>query len=474
MLRHIFKIILGLSVIGFLIIAIAGFFTYKRLEPNLPDIDALADVELHLPLSVYSSDGKLIAEFGEKRREQLHIEQTPQVLIDAVIASEDDRFFEHPGVDYQGLIRAGINLIKTGKKGQGGSTITMQVARNIYLSPEKTYLRKINEILLALKIERQLSKESILELYMNIPYLGNRAYGAASAAKVYYGKSVSDLSLAEAAMIAGLPKAPSLYNPIVNPERALVRRNYVLRRMHELNKITSEQFQQAKAQPVTARLHRTASEIEAGYVSEMARAQMVKWLGPSAYTGGYRVYTTIDSTHQLAATEALRRALVDYEKRHGFRLPGKATQADLENQDSIDELLATMPGHGQLVAALVTETSDVAAMAMLQGGQRIEIPWRNIEWASPRNPEDEELPLYSKPSEVLQPLDLVYVEQVPVVLETDEQKNGLADDKSAATITDEIEYSLAQMPEVEGALVSVSPLNGKIICLLYTSPSPRD
>ena len=469
MLRHIFKIILGLSVIGFLIIAIAGFFTYKRLEPNLPDIDALADVELHLPLSVYSSDGKLIAEFGEKRREQLHIEQTPQVLIDAVIASEDDRFFEHPGVDYQGLIRAGINLIKTGKKGQGGSTITMQVARNIYLSPEKTYLRKINEILLALKIERQLSKESILELYMNIPYLGNRAYGAASAAKVYYGKSVSDLSLAEAAMIAGLPKAPSLYNPIVNPERALVRRNYVLRRMHELNKITSEQFQQAKAQPVTARLHRTASEIEAGYVSEMARAQMVKWLGPSAYTGGYRVYTTIDSTHQLAATEALRRALVDYEKRHGFRLPGKATQADLENQDSIDELLATMPGHGQLVAALVTETSDVAAMAMLQGGQRIEIPWRNIEWASPRNPEDEELPLYSKPSEVLQPLDLVYVEQVPVVLETaetDEQKNGLADDKSAATITDEIEYSLAQMPEVEGALVSVSPLNGKIMALV--------
>ena len=469
MLRHIFKIILGLSVIGFLIIAIAGFFTYKRLEPNLPDIDALADVELHLPLSVYSSDGKLIAEFGEKRREQLHIEQTPQVLIDAVIASEDDRFFEHPGVDYQGLIRAGINLIKTGKKGQGGSTITMQVARNIYLSPEKTYLRKINEILLALKIERQLSKESILELYMNIPYLGNRAYGAASAAKVYYGKSVSDLSLAEAAMIAGLPKAPSLYNPIVNPERALVRRNYVLRRMHELNKITSEQFQQAKAQPVTARLHRTASEIEAGYVSEMARAQMVKWLGPSAYTGGYRVYTTIDSTHQLAATEALRRALVDYEKRHGFRLPGKATQADLENQDSIDELLATMPGHGQLVAALVTETSDVAAMAMLQGGQRIEIPWRNIEWASPRNPEDEELPLYSKPAEILQPLDLVYVEQVPVVLETaetDEQKNALADAKPVATITGEMEYSLAQMPEVEGALVSLSPKNGKIMALV--------
>ncbi len=471
MLRHIFKIILGLSVISFLIVAIAGFFTYKRLEPNLPDIDALADVELHVPLSVYTGDGKLIAEFGEKRREQLHIEQTPQVLIDAVIASEDDRFFEHPGVDYQGLIRAGINLIKTGKKGQGGSTITMQVARNIYLSPEKTYLRKINEILLALKIERQLSKESILELYMNIPYLGNRAYGAASAAKVYYGKDVSELSLAEAAMIAGLPKAPSLYNPIVNPERALVRRNYVLRRMRELNKITPAQFEQAKAQPVTAKLHRTASETEAGYVSEMARAQMVNWLGTAAYTGGYRVYTTIDSTHQLAATKALRRALVDYEKRHGFKLPGKATKADLETQDSIDELLSTMPGHGQLVAALITETSDLAAFAMLQGGQRIEIPWRNIEWASPRSEEDDELPLYSKPAEVLQPLDLVYVEQIPVVPEVqDETDEGSATNaaqtKPVAPATGELEYVLAQMPEVEGALVSLSPRNGKILALV--------
>jgi len=467
LLRHIFKVILGLSIIAGLVIAIAGFFTYKRLEPNLPDIDALADVELHVPLSIYTSDGKMIAEYGEKRREQLHLDQTPQVLIDAVIASEDDRFYEHPGVDYQGLIRAGINLIKTGKKGQGGSTITMQVARNIYLSPEKTYLRKINEILLALKIERQLSKESILELYMNIPYLGNRAYGAASAAKVYYGKDVSDLSLAEAAMIAGLPKAPSVYNPIVNPERALVRRNYVLRRMRELNKITEQQFVEAKAQPVTAKLHRTASETEAGYVSEMARAQMVKWLGSAAYTGGYRVYTTIDSTHQLAATRALRRALVNYEKRHGFRLPGKATSADLETQDSIDELLATMPGHGGLVAALVFEVSDEAALAVLQGGQKIEIPWRNIEWASPRSEEDKEKPLYSKPSEILTPLDLVYVEQIEVLADAArEQTAGTEQQNEQPGASNNLEYALAQMPEVEGALVALSPLDGKIKALV--------
>jgi penicillin-binding protein 1A len=466
LLRHIFKIILGLSVIGFLIISVAGFFTYKRLEPQLPDIDTLADVELHVPLSVYTSDGKLIAEFGEKRREQLHIEQTPQVLIDAVIASEDDRFYEHPGVDYQGLIRAGINLIKTGRKGQGGSTITMQVARNIYLSPEKTYLRKINEILLALKIERQLSKESILELYMNIPYLGNRAYGAASAAKVYYGKDVSELTLAEAAMIAGLPKAPSLYNPIVNPERALVRRNYVLRRMRELDKITVAEFEQAKAQPVTAKLHRTASETEAGYVSEMARAQMVNWLGSAAYTGGYRVYTTIDSRHQLAATKALRRALIDYEKRHGFRLPGKATKADVETQDAVDELLATLPAHGDLAAALVTETSADTAYAILQGGDRIEIPWRNIEWASPRSEEDKELPLYTTPGEVLQPLDLIYVEQVPVPTEEAAEGEQVAEAEPADTTTEALEYALAQMPEVEGALVSLSPVDGKIMALV--------
>ena len=293
MIGRLFKLIFGLGLLAFIAVAIAGVMIYKRLEPNLPDIDALADVELHLPLQVFTRDGKLLAEFGEKRREQLLIEDTPQVLIDAVISSEDDRFYEHPGVDYQGLLRAGINLIKTGSKGQGGSTITMQVARNIYLSPEKTYLRKINEILLALKIERQISKASILELYMNIPYLGNRAYGVASAAKVYYGKTVHELTLPEAAMIAGLPKAPSRYNPIVNPERAKIRRNYVLRRMFELEKITEAEFKSAVGSPVTATLHQTPSEVEAGYVSEMARAQMVAWLGSEAYTGGYKLYTCL-------------------------------------------------------------------------------------------------------------------------------------------------------------------------------------
>lgn len=461
MIGHIFRVLLGLAVLTILIVGVAAFLTYKRLEPNLPDIDALADVELHLPLSVYTSDAKMIAEFGEKRREQLLIEDTPQLLIDAVIASEDDRFYEHPGVDYQGLIRAGINLLKTGRKGQGGSTITMQVARNIYLSPEKTYIRKINEILLALKIERQISKDEILELYLNIPYLGNRAYGAASAAKVYYGKSIGELDLAQAAMIAGLPKAPSLYNPIVNPERALVRRNYVLRRMRELGKITNAEFNDAKNQPVTAQLHRAATDLEAEYVSEMARAQMIEWLGDKAYTGGYKVYTTINSEHQVAANKALRRALQSYEQRHGFRLPGKATAEDAESQETVDEILASMPGYGDLEAAMVVESGDAIARAQLQGGLIVEVPWSNMAWASPMSEEDSELRLYSRPSELLSPLDLVYLQHLQEVPEPPELKEG-----ETAPLLPVPGYALAQMPDVEGALVSIAPQTGKITALV--------
>jgi len=454
-------VLLGLAVLTVLIVGVAAFVTYKRLEPNLPDIDALADVELHLPLSVYTSDAKLIAEFGEKRREQLLIEDTPQVLIDAVIASEDDRFYEHPGVDYQGLIRAGINLLKTGRRAQGGSTITMQVARNIYLSPEKTYIRKINEILLALKIERQISKDEILELYLNIPYLGNRAYGAASASKVYYGKEVADLDLAEAAMIAGLPKAPSLYNPIVNPERALVRRNYVLRRMFELGKISNSEFERAKSQTVTAKLHRAATELEAEYVSEMARAQMIDWLGDAAYTGGYKVYTTIDSKHQIAANKALRKALQSYEQRHGFRLPGKAAAEDAESQETVDEILASMPGYGDLEAAMVIDSGDVMAKAQLQGGVVVEIPWSNMGWASPMKEDDNKVRLYSKPSQLLSPLDLIYVQQITEIPEPPKVKEG-----EEPPLLPVPGYALAQMPDVEGALVSLSPQTGKIVALV--------
>ncbi len=445
MLGRIIKLLLGLFVLAGVVLAVAGYYTYKRLETNLPDVASISEVDLHVPLLVYTGDSKLMAEYGEKRRERLRIENTPQILIDAVLSSEDDRFYEHPGFDYQGLLRAGINLIKTGRKGQGGSTITMQVARNVYLSPEKTYLRKINEILLALKIEQQTSKAQILELYMNIIYLGNRAYGFASAAKVYYGKSVEDLTLPEAAMIAGLPKAPSAYNPIVNPSRALLRRNYVLRRMLELSKITGEQYREALETPVTATLHRTKAEADAGYVSEMARAQMLKWFGREAYTGGYKIYTTIDSRHQEAANRALRDALQAYEMRHGFRLPGSIDPQLLETPEGIEEALASVPVYGGIQNAIVQALGETSATVLLAGGVSGEILWEDMQWASPRSEEDDELPVYSRPDELLAVNDLVHVRPKPGV-------DGA--------------LQLTQLPRVEGALVSLDPGTGKVMALV--------
>ena len=263
MLRFTFNILLLFFV--FLIISAAGLAWY--ILPQLPDIDSLSDVKMQVPLRVYSADHSLIAEFGEKRRAPIEIQDVPIELINAFLAAEDNRFFQHPGVDWQGITRAAIHLLKTGEKAQGGSTITMQVARNFFLSREKTYLRKLNEIFLSLKIERELSKEEILELYLNKIYLGQRAYGVAAAAQVYYGLDINQLSLPQIAMLAGLPKAPSTTNPISNPDRALERRNYVLNRMLSENYISEAQFQSANRAVITASLHSPLVEIEAPYVA---------------------------------------------------------------------------------------------------------------------------------------------------------------------------------------------------------------
>ncbi|MBU2478589.1 MAG: transglycosylase domain-containing protein, partial [Gammaproteobacteria bacterium] len=254
------------------LILMVGVYAY--IGPQLPSIEALREIQLQVPLRVYSRDARLIAEFGEKRRVPVVIADVPDLLVKAFLASEDDRFFEHPGVDYQGLLRAGMQLARTGEKSQGGSTITMQVARNFFLSSEKTYLRKLTEILLALKIERDLSKPEILELYLNKIYLGQRAYGVGAAAQVYYGVDLPQLSLAQMAMIAGLPKAPSRYNPVTDPQRALIRRNYILGRMRDLGYITTEEHAQAQVEIDQARVHASAAEVEAPYVAEMVRADL--------------------------------------------------------------------------------------------------------------------------------------------------------------------------------------------------------
>ena len=306
MLRFAFKISLSLIFLGL----VSGACLLVYFLPKLPDVEELRDVKMQIPLRVYTNNGSLISEYGEKRRIPVNIDDVPEHLINAFIASEDDRFYKHPGVDWQGILRAAINLVRTGDRSQGGSTITMQVAKNFFLTPERTYKRKIIEIFLSLKIERELSKNEILELYMNKIYFGQRAYGVGAAAQVYYGKTINDLNLSQLAMIAGLPKAPSTSNPVTNTGKALNRREYVLSRMLELGHIDQVLHDEAANAPVTAELHRPAIELEASYVAEMVRNQLITEYGDDVYNDGYKVYTTIRDNLQIAANDAIADALM--------------------------------------------------------------------------------------------------------------------------------------------------------------------
>lgn len=424
--------LLTLFLLGTL--GVVGIYAY--ISPQLPSVSTLKEVQLQVPLRVYTREGALIGEYGEMRRVPLRYEQFPPQLVQAVLAAEDDRFFEHPGVDYQGILRAAINLVLTGERAQGGSTITMQVARNFFLSREKTYLRKITEILLALKIDNELSKEEILELYLNKIYLGNRAYGVAAAAQVYYGSAVGDLSLPEVAMIAGLPKAPSAYNPLANRERAVLRRNYVLGRMHSLGFISDEQYTTAAATPDRATLHGQGIEVEAPYVAEMVRAEMVERFGDEAYTAGYHVYTTVTGPLQQAANRALRDNLLAYEQRQGYR--GVEKRVDpLEEVDLKDHAPV-----GGVVAARVLQLEEQAAYVETGDGRVLFIPWEGLSWARPRNADGS---LGAEPAlagDVLQVGDVIRVQP----------RDGCSE--------------LAQIPEVSGALVSLRPQNGAIAALV--------
>ena len=416
-------------------IGAAGLYWY--LAPKLPPIDSLKDVQLQEPLRVYSSDGRLIAEFGEKRRTPLEFEQIPDLMVKAVLAAEDERFYQHPGVDWQGLARAVVHIVRTGEKGPGGSTITMQVARNFFLGREKTYVRKINEILLALKIEEELSKDDILELYFNKIFLGHRAYGVEAAALVYYGARLEELSVAQIAMIAGLPKAPSRFNPVVNPARARARRDYVLSRMRELESITEEEYLVALATPVTARLHGLSVEVEAPYVAEMVRSFVEELLGDEAYTAGYRVHTTIDSRLQEAANQALRKNLLAYDQRHGFRAP--EFHVDLDDPDiSLDAVLSDIPSTAGLLPAVIVAVEDdlVTAYAKIFG--EIQIPWQGLEWARAYTDENRRGPKLETAHDVIERGDVVRVQL---------EEDG---------------WRMVQVPAVEGALVALDPNDGAI------------
>jgi len=418
---------------------------YLILAPQLPSAEVLREVQLQVPLRVYTRDGALMAEFGEKKRTPLRYEQFPQRLVQAFIAAEDDRFFEHPGVDYQGLVRAIWNLVRTGERAQGGSTITMQVARNFFLSSEKTYLRKANEIVLAIKIERELSKEEILELYLNKIYLGNRAYGVAAAAQVYYGRSLDQLTLAELAMIAGLPKAPSMYNPLVNAERAMLRRAYVLRRMHELGFISRSELQQASAEPNTARPYAAPVEVSAPYVAEMARAEMVARFGADqAYAVGYKVYTTLDGRLQQAANHALRAGLLEYDERHGYRGPaGRIDPATNATGAARREALAAFPQVGELRPALVVSVKSDQANILVAGVDAPQtLTLAGTAWAGRFISRDSRGELPSRLDQVVSAGDVIYVREVPAG------------------------WRLAEVPEVEGALVALRPSDGALLALV--------
>ena len=450
-MKPLFKKVVTIIAASFLSLLLLGAFgslaAYIYITPQLPEIDTLKDVQLQVPLRVYANNGELIAEFGEVKRTPLEYKEFPPQLIQAVLAAEDDRFFEHPGVDYQGIIRAAYHLIRTGEKGQGGSTITMQVARNFFLSREKTYLRKLNEIFLALKIEGELSKQEILELYLNKIYLGKRAYGFAAAAQVYYGKLPHELSLSEMAMIAGLPKAPSRYNPVVNPERAQIRRDYVLGRMRELEYVSEEQYQTALADPVHAEVHGLDEDLEAPYVAEMVRDEMVTRYGEAAYTEGFQVYTTINARLQQAANRALRDDLLAYDRRHGYR--GVEGHIDLYGGDSADDITAwetalrEYPLSGNLVPTVVMVVDEQAAWGYTRDGNVVYLPWEQMAWARQYVDDNHVGQKPETADQILKAGDIIY---------TNPAQPGCS--------------WLAKRPAVAGALISLNPDDGAIQALV--------
>nr|WP_295937813.1 penicillin-binding protein 1A [uncultured Acidovorax sp.] len=431
--------ITGLTTAAAVGLALTVAVALSVAYPNLPDISDLADYRPKLPLRVYSAEGALLGEFGEERRNLTPIGEIPQVMKDAVLAIEDARFFQHGGVDYKGVLRAGLaNLGRV--KSQGASTITMQVARNVYLSSEKTFTRKIYEILLTFKLEHLLTKDQILEIYMNQIFLGNRAYGFAAASEAYFGKPLKSVSIAEAAMLAGLPKAPSAYNPISNPKRARARQQYIIERMEENGFITAQQAEQAKKEELKIRTGPDNTRIHAEYVAEMARQLIFAQYGNEAYTRGLNVYTTLNAAEQEAAYVALRRGIMDYERRQQYRGPEKfvALPASAQEvEDAIDDALANHPDNGDVLSAVVLEASAKRILAARANGDSVEITGDGLK------PAQSGLSDKAPPNIKIRRGAVIRVVKTP---------------KGAWEIT--------QLPEVEGAFVALDPRNGSIRALV--------
>ncbi|MFA8340591.1 penicillin-binding protein 1A [Burkholderia cenocepacia] len=437
------KVLLGFAAMCVALVVAGGLVLGYALVvawPNMPSLDALTDYRPKVPLRIYTSDHVLIGEFGEERRDVVHFKDVPDSLKKAILAIEDARFYDHGGVDLTGIIRAGFVALTNGHASQGASTITMQVARNFFLSSEKTYTRKIYEMLLAYRIERALTKDQILEVYMNQIYLGQRAYGFASAARVYFGKDLKDITLAEAAMLAGLPKAPSAYNPVVNPKRAKVRQEYILQRMLELNFITREQYDEAAAQPLVVKGPGRDFSVHAEYVAEMVRQMMYAQYREETYARGFNVVTTIDSADQQVAYTALRKGIMDYERRHGYRGPEGFIElpagAD-DREQAIDDALLEHPDNGELIAAVVTAASPRQITVAFIDGSTATIEGDNLRFASGA------LSANAQPNRRIRPGAIVRV-----------VKNDAG------------KWSITQLPQVEGAFLSIVPQDGAIRSLV--------
>ena len=429
----------GLVIAGLLCMVFVAGVAMVVAYPNLPDISDLADYRPKLPLRIYTADGVLMGEFGEERRHLTPIAEIPKVMKDAVLSIEDARFYQHGGVDYLGILRAGVANIGR-MKSQGASTITMQVARNVYLSSEKTYTRKIYEILLTYKLEHMLSKDQILEIYMNQIFLGNRAYGFASAAETYFGKSLKDLSIAEAAMLAGLPKAPSAYNPFANPKRARARQLYIIERMEDNGFITAAQAKAAKAEPLHLRSSADKRILHAEYVAETVRQLVYAQYGPETYTRGLNVTTTLMADEQRAAYQALRQGIMDYERRQIYRGPEKFIDLPTDAkqlEDAIDDVLDDHPDNGDLLSAVVLEAGPRKVVVTRGNGDNIEITGEGLK------PVQSGLSDKAAPAVRLRRGAVVRIVQMP--------KGG---------------YEITQQPEVEGAFVAIHPQTGAVRALV--------
>ncbi|MDH5513066.1 MAG: transglycosylase domain-containing protein, partial [Gammaproteobacteria bacterium] len=420
------------------------------LTPTLPSLDDLSGAQLKVPMRVYTADGQLIAEFGEEKRIPVRIEEVPEMLVNAVLAAEDRSFFYHHGVDFAGILRAALHNLRTQSTSQGASTITMQVARNFFLSPEKTYTRKFKEVLLAFKIERELTKQQILELYFNKIFLGHRSYGFAAAAQIYYGKDLGQLSLPEMAMLAGLPKAPSRDNPLTNPENAYERRNTILKLMLNNGFIDEVTYTEAIKMPLAAAKHALKSDTAAPYVAELVRQYMIQAYDEKTYAGGFHVYTTLNGKYQQAAVKALRTGLLEYDRRHGYR--GTAGHVSIKSEpdkERLDDVLKDYRVVGNLLPGIVFRVEKEKVHVYTQDGAIIQIDWGGLSWARRYIDENTLGPAPKQAADILRAGDVIYLDSI----------------EDPQLLKDIGPWRLAQIPEVAGGLVALRPDDGAVLAL---------